>query len=34
MWEMRERMPNAEYVQWVAWHSLRRQREELAAKGR
>ena len=31
--EMRERMSNAEYVKWCAFHALRLQREELAMKG-
>ena len=32
VWEMRERVPNAEYVQWVAYHSLLAQEQELAMK--
>jgi hypothetical protein len=32
--QLRAEMSNKEYVQWVAWHGLKRQREELAAKRR
>lgn len=32
--ELRERMSNAEFVQWVAYYSKRAQAQELAAKER